>query len=88
MVNQGLILQVKLVYFASVREAMGTSSEQVTIPENIKTIAQLKHMLAQKNNKFKQISQVLAAVNQTIVKEDALINNNDEVALFPPVTGG
>lgn len=88
MVNQGIILQVKLVYFASVREAMGTSSEEVTLAENIKTIAQLKNMLAKQNNKFKQIPQALSAVNQTIVKEDALIHKNDEVALFPPVTGG
>ena len=88
MVNQGIILQVKLVYFASVREAMATSSEEVTLAENIKTIAQLKKMLAKQNNKFKQIPQVLSAVNQTIVKEDALIHKNDEVALFPPVTGG
>lgn len=78
-------------YFASVREQLGVDHEQVDAGAAT-DIAALLLLLAQrhgdKGRRVLQDARVLAAVNQVVVTAQAIIHDGDEVAFFPPVTGG
>jgi len=62
------------------------------LPESVQTIAQLKTHLAKRGeawaNLFNGKQTIRAAINHALVENDAAIKNGDEVAFFPPVTGG
>lgn len=77
-------------YFARLREQLGTEQETVTIPANL-TLAELKQRLAQRGAPWQLLTgerPVLAAVNQAMAKNATPLQDRDEVAFFPPVTGG
>lgn len=78
-------------YFASVRERLGIDSEQVDA-SGIATVAALLDLLAarhgDKGQRVLKDARVLAAVNQVVADAQAPVRNGDEVAFFPPVTGG
>jgi sulfur-carrier protein len=81
---------VSIKYFASVREALGTSSESVST--SVRTVAQLRDELIARGGAFEKIlsrGQALrVALNHTMTEETALLSEGCEVAFFPPVTGG
>lgn len=80
---------IKILFFAQTRELLGTSEMQLDI-EPI-SVADLLTLLAQKNSKWHfalKEQSILAAVNHELVTMDFQINQGDEVAFFPPVTGG
>lgn len=82
---------IKLLYFASLRETLGTSGEQLKLPADVSTVAALRTFLATRGDAWQTLlrSQNLrAAVNQKMSGPDAAIADGDEVAFFPPVTGG
>lgn len=83
---------VKVLYFARLREALGLSGEELNLPENVTTVASLMAQLAARGDVWQQefdgCRAVRAAVNQTLVPNSAEIKAGDEVAFFPPVTGG
>ncbi len=83
---------MQLLYFAWVRQSIGTGSEQKTLPEGVTTIALLIEWLKGEGEGYKQafcqIDQIRIAVNQVTVSKDAPVSDGDEVAFFPPVTGG
>jgi molybdopterin synthase sulfur carrier subunit len=85
-------MKLELRFFASLREALGTSQEEITIPDNIKTIADLRTFLAERGNPWSEVlaqSKVLrCALNQVMVDANTPLLENAEVAFFPPVTGG
>ena len=62
------------------------------LPADVLTIAQLKQYLALRGeawaNLFNGKQSIRAAINHALVENDAVIKNGDEVAFFPPVTGG
>lgn len=71
-------------YFASLREEMGLSSE--TLPEQgIKTVEDVWNKVSQGRLEGRTL---LCAVNHKYAKMDTPVQSNDEVAFFPPVTGG
>lgn len=78
-------------YFASVRERLGIDSEQVEA-SGVATVAALLDLLAarhgDKGQRVLKDARVLAAVNQVVADAQAPVRNGDEVAFFPPVTGG
>ena len=78
---------MKILYFASLKENLNTSDEDFSFksPVNISTI---KKELIQKYGEHHFPKNILCAVNQEIASEDTLVNDSDEVAFFPPVTGG
>jgi len=81
----------KLLYFASLREALGVSSEVVTLPDGVTDIAQLRAYLAARGEPWQVLvatKNLRAAVNQTLVGSETGIQDGDEIAFFPPVTGG
>jgi molybdopterin synthase sulfur carrier subunit len=85
-------MSVKLLYFARLREALNTSSETVALPATVQTVSQLMAWLAARGGvwqeQFNGCFQVRAAVNQELVPDTAQLKPGDEVAFFPPVTGG
>jgi molybdopterin converting factor small subunit len=62
------------------------------LPADINTVAQLVALLAAKNPEFRQLNEggqpLLVSVNQTVADGSASLVENDEVAFFPPMTGG
>lgn len=77
-------MQVRIKYFASLRETVGKTEETITVDENL-SIGQLWEQLSKGKN---VIGIVLMTQNMTYVDSDAILQEGDEVAFFPPVTGG
>ena len=83
---------MRLLYFAWVKEKVGRASEEVAIPENIATVAELIAWLKSRGpefaNAFEREQVIRAAIDQSHVRHDARIGGAREIAFFPPVTGG
>ncbi|MBU2970697.1 MoaD/ThiS family protein [Pseudoalteromonas sp. C2R02] len=81
---------IKVLFFGRLRELLDCSGLEVTDFEQT-TVAQLRIELANKGAKWAEFiagNNALAAVNQEMVEETSLVKSGDEVAFFPPVTGG
>ena len=81
---------IQVLFFAQVRELLGTAKLEFNA-DNIHTAEQLRAALASTNDKWASVmasDKLLVAVNQTISHWDASVKDGDEVAFFPPVTGG
>ena len=78
---------MKILYFASLKENLNTSDEDLAFKSPVK-ISTIKKELVQKYGERHFPKNILCAVNQEIASEDTLVNEVDEVAFFPPVTGG
>lgn len=82
---------MKVLFFGSLREQLGTGELNTALPNGVKTIGQLLQSLQSQGDEWKLAlgtGNVLFAVNQDMVDADTIISDSDEVALFPPVTGG
>ena len=83
---------VKLVYFARLREALGVSEENIEIGDSVNDIATLTRWLRERGENWAKAldskSAVRAAVNLDMAQPNTKIADKDEVAFFPPVTGG
>ena len=81
-----------ILYFAWLRERTGTSQERVTLPAGIQTVSELVDWLAERSpghaSAFANRRTVRCAVNQEFADASARVGPGDEVAFFPPVTGG
>ena len=85
-------MKVKILYFASVREKLGKDAEEVELPAGVATVADLRNHLQRLGgsyeNAFSEKALLRVAVNQDMVQGEAAIRSGDEIAFFPPVTGG
>ncbi len=83
---------IKVLYFARLREALGKSSEQLTLPADVRDLEGLRALLVARGGAWEQelapSKPVRAAVNQAVALGDVPLSDGDEVAFFPPVTGG
>jgi molybdopterin synthase sulfur carrier subunit len=83
---------IKLLYFAGLREAVGMPAESMALPPGVGTVAALRAHLVTRGGKwaehFAPNRNVRAAVNQDMAVPEAAVSDGDEVAFFPPVTGG
>jgi len=77
-------MSIKVRYFASLKESLGRSEDELEFVEVISVIEVWK----QANKEVELPANILAAVNMEYVGLDYLVNQGDEVAFFPPVTGG
>lgn len=79
-----------LLYFAWVRQKIGKGEERLSPPiaDVAGLIAHLKSLGPQYADAFADLSRIRVAVNQRHVGLDAKVGPDDEVAFFPPVTGG
>lgn len=78
---------MKVYYFASLKEALKISSEDITLDADM-TVAQLRNHLINKHDERHFPDNILCAVNQEIANDEVVICESDEVAFYPPVTGG
>ena len=84
-------MSVKVLYFASLREALGASAEAIELPAGVGTTGALRDHIAARGEPWGQLARaknLRCAVNQAMVGFDAAVKAGDEVAFFPPVTGG
>ena len=83
-------MKIKILYFAWLRERIGKSSE--VIETEAKTVEQLIKDLLSKEERydfaFSDLSSVRVALDQTLSTFDSSLKNVNEVAFFPPMTGG
>ncbi|MDP3511331.1 MAG: molybdopterin converting factor subunit 1 [Sulfuritalea sp.] len=84
-------MNIKILFFAGLREALGTGSEALALPTGIATVGALRDHLAARGEAWTALAttkNLRAAVNQHMVGAEAAVKPGDEVAFFPPVTGG
>lgn len=83
---------IRVLFFASIREQLECSELEVAFPGpgcSVDTLrAQLIEEHGQAWSEALEQDNVITAINQTIVAPDAAVSEGDEVAFFPPVTGG
>ena len=83
---------ITILYFARLKESLNYSTEEIDLPTDVNSIAALKLHLAKRGeawaNLFNGQQTIRAAINHALVENDDVIKNGDEVAFFPPVTGG
>jgi sulfur-carrier protein len=85
-------VKVKVLLFANLREKVGTGVEMVELPDSASTVAGLRLHLMQRGGAWQQaladMKVVRVAVNHDMAAANAPLNPGDEIAFFPPVTGG
>ena len=85
-------MKVSVLYFASVREKLGTDREEIDLPAEVSTITALRSHLRGRGGAWADAlaeSRLLrTALNQDMAPPAAAIKPGDEIAFFPPVTGG
>ena len=84
-------METKVLFFAGLREALGTGTESLTLPADVATVGALRDRLAARGEPWSALAttkNLRSAVNQQMVGPEAPIKAGDEVAFFPPVTGG
>jgi molybdopterin synthase sulfur carrier subunit len=85
-------VKLRLLFFASLRERLGTTGEELELPPHVTTVGALREHLRSRGAAWAEVfapnRNVRAAVNQEMAQLAAPIKAGDEVAFFPPVTGG
>ncbi len=83
---------VKLLYFARLRERLDCATESLELPAGVSTVGALRLWLAGRGGEWQaalaQDHSVRVAVNQDMASDATPVQDHDEVAFFPPVTGG
>jgi sulfur-carrier protein len=83
---------ITLLYFARLRESLGQSRETLELPSGVSDVAGLLAFLRTRGADWETAlapgRALRIAVNQTMASERTAVHDGDEVALFPPVTGG
>ncbi len=83
---------INLLYFARLREVLGRNAEQVALPEEVRDVASLTQWLRHRGGiwetELASGRRVRVAVNLEMAAANTRISDGDEVAFFPPVTGG
>jgi len=81
---------IKVVFFAALREQLNCSELSLN-SNDFTTVADIKQHLADKDKQWQQVfanNALLSAVNHDMVNNEQTVKSGDEVAFFPPVTGG
>ena len=82
-------MSVRILYFASLKEALGCAGETVDLPVGVASVGELRDwLLGQGRAALASTRNLRCAVNQDMTQLDAPVRDGDEVAFFPPVTGG
>ncbi|MDI6749454.1 MAG: molybdopterin converting factor subunit 1 [Pseudomonadota bacterium] len=81
-------MTLKVLYFASVSEAIGLTAETIDLPPGCATVGALRQKLGERHGALLTTKNLRAAVNRQMCGWDTAISDGDEIAFFPPVTGG
>ncbi len=85
-------MNINILYFASFREALNCEKEVIKLEDGLNDISDLKQFLAKRQGAWSDIfneqKKILVSINQTMAKNHSHISAEDEIAFFPPVTGG
>jgi sulfur-carrier protein len=85
-------MRVKLVYFAWLRERIGTGEEEFDLPADVRTAQDLLAWLAARSDAHAEAlsvpSIIRVAVDQEMILPEEFLGTPQEIALFPPMTGG
>lgn len=83
---------IELLYFAWVRERIGKDGERLALPADVATVDQLLGWLERRGDGYRAAlgdrGRLRVATNQSFAPLDAAVKAGDEIAIFPPVTGG
>ena len=78
---------MKILYFASLKENLNTAHDEINVVSPV-SISSIKKQLIKKYGERHFPDNILCAVNHEMVNESTKVCESDEVAFFPPVTGG
>lgn len=85
-------MNLKVLYFARLRDAMGRGGDQVEVPAQVRTAGDLRRWLVARGSPWKEafgeVRAVRVAIDQTMADDSSDLRDGAEVAFFPPVTGG
>jgi len=85
-------MEINLRFFASVREAVGTSGEALALPEGVATVGAVRDLLIARGGAWAEAlgheRALRMAFNHVMCEADTPLQAGGEVAFFPPVTGG
>lgn len=83
---------ITILYFASLREQLDKASEQLECPQAVSTVGELRSWLCQRGLPWSQVlgadELIMMSINHAMADADGSIKDGDELAFFPPVTGG
>ena len=82
---------IKVLFFAGYREQLDCDQLKLKTGEYPETLSALREQLAEKGDDWREVissERTLIAVNQTMIRTDHTLEEGDEIAFFPPVTGG
>lgn len=86
------VAKLRILYFAWLRERIGAAEEEIAMPDGVANIGDLMAWLRARNpghaQAFANPRLIRIAVNQSFAQPDTILHPGDEVAFFPPITGG
>jgi molybdopterin synthase sulfur carrier subunit len=90
--HRAMVTSVQVLYFARLRETLGAERERLVLPDGVVTAGELRRWLAGRGgvwaSELDPTRPVRIAVNHDLAGDGQVLADGDEVALFPPVTGG
>ncbi|MFJ5256742.1 MoaD/ThiS family protein [Pseudomonas sp. NPDC088414] len=78
-------------YFASYRDRLNLGGEKIPLSDNLRSIEDVRQMLMARGEEWREVlgaGNLMCALNQELCQPGAAIEDFDEIAFFPPVTGG
>jgi len=81
-------MTIKVLYFASLREEIGRAGDEFEFSDESFSSLNIEQLWQQVTGRKTFPEQLLVAVNQEYKEPQSLLSDGDEVAFFPPVTGG
>lgn len=83
-------MRVRLVFFGALSDMLQKRSEALELPPGCTRLVDLRRVLIARGGHWTKLAEktILSAVNQQIVSDDCALKQGDEIAFFPPVTGG
>lgn len=82
-------MRVRILYFAAVRELVGSDEESVELPREVTTVADFARWVESRHASLGgRMASVRIARNETFARNDEVLDDGDVLALIPPVAGG
>lgn len=80
-------MNINVLLFGIATDLIGSSSLEITLPINC-TVTSFKELLKEQHPKLEKLSAYAIAINESYATDETVIQNNDVIAIIPPVSGG